>query len=110
MICRTIFTKTRNKAVFHPTAKIPLPPDPIEDISTDFPSSKAEIQDFFHVHESNERNAEIHLSFTMPGTTEAALHGSMKNTLTQNFLWLTSDEFSAKQKDEIGFVQNGNPT
>ena len=46
----------------------------------------------------------------MPGTTKAALHDSMRNTLRQNLLWLTSDELSAKQKDEVGFVQNGNPT
>ena len=46
----------------------------------------------------------------MPGETEAALHNSMRNTLRQNILWLTSDKLSAKQKDEIGFVQNGNPT
>ena len=108
--CKLIFKKTGNKAVFHSTAKIQLPSDPIEDISTDFPSSIAELQDFFHVHEANDRNAEIHLSFTMPGTTEAALHDIMRNTLRQNFLWLTSDELSAKQKDEIGWVQNGNPT
>ena len=46
----------------------------------------------------------------MPGETEAALHNSMRNTLRQNILWLTSDKLSAKQKDEIGFVQNSNPT
>ena len=32
VMCKLIFTKTRNKAVFHPTAKIPLSPDSIEDI------------------------------------------------------------------------------
>ena len=62
------------------------------------------------MYESNERNAEIHLEFTMPGTTEAALHESMKNILTQNSLWLTSDELSAKQKDVIGWIQNDNST
>ena len=70
--------KTRNKVVFHQTAKIPLPSDPIGDISTDIPSSKAELQDFFHVHESDKRNAEIHFAFKIPGTTVAALHDSMK--------------------------------
>ena len=46
----------------------------------------------------------------MPGEIEAALHNSMRNTLRQNFLWLTSDKLSAKQKDEINWIQNGNPT
>ena len=46
----------------------------------------------------------------MPGTTEEALHVSMKNTLKQNSLWLTSDELSAKQKDVIGWIQNDNST
>ena len=108
--CKSIFKKTRSKAIFYATAKIQLPPDPIEDISTDFPFSTAELQDFFHMHKANDRNAEIRLSFTMPGTTEAALHDSMRNTLRQNLLWLTSNELSAKQKDKIGFVQNVNPT
>ena len=102
--CKSIIKKTGNKAVFHSTAKIQLPSDPIEDVSTDFPSSKAELQDFFHMHKCNKRNAEIHLSFKMPGTTEAALHDSKKKFLTQNFLWLTSDELSAKQKDVIGWI------
>ena len=61
--------------------KIPLLPNPIEDISTQFPPSIAKLQDFFHVHELNERNAEIQLAFTMPGTIEDAPHVSMKNTL-----------------------------
>ena len=46
----------------------------------------------------------------MPGTTEEALHVSMKNTLKQYSLWLTSDKLSAKQKDAIGWIQNGNST
>ena len=91
-------------------AKFQLPSSPIEDISKDSPSSKAELQDFFHVHEANNRNADIHLSLTIPGTIEAALHVSMRNTLRQNFLLLTSDELSFKQKDEVDFVQNSNPT
>ena len=98
VISKLINTKTRNKAVFHPTTKIPLLPNPIEDISTHFPPSIAKLQDFFHVHEPNERNAEIHLSFTMPGTSEEALHVSMKNILKKYSLWLTSDELSAIQK------------
>ena len=35
------------KQIFHPTAKIPLPPDPIEDISTHFTSSTAKLQGIF---------------------------------------------------------------
>ena len=46
----------------------------------------------------------------MQGTTEAVLHDSMRNTHRQKKLWLTSDKLSVKQKDEIGFVQNYNPT
>ena len=99
--CKSIYEKTRNKATFFATAKIQLPSSPIEDIFIDFPSSKAELQDFFHVHDANDRNAEIHLSFTMLGTTEAALHDSMRKMLWKNFLWLTSDKLSAKQKDEV---------
>ena len=34
----------------------------------------------------------------------------MVNTLKQNNLYLTSDEIAAKRKDEVDFVQNGNPT
>ena len=79
--CKFIFKKKRNKAIFYSTEKIQLPPDPIENISADFPSSIAELKGFFQVHEANDRNAEIHLSFTMPGTIEAALHDSMRNTL-----------------------------
>ena len=70
VICKLIFTKTRNKVVFHLATKIPLPLDPIGNISTHFPPSTAKLQVFFHVHEPNERNVEIHLAFTMPGTTE----------------------------------------
>ena len=61
--------------------KIQLPSDPIEDISTDFSSSIAELQDFFHVHEGNNRNTENYISFTMPGTTTEVLHDSIRNTL-----------------------------
>ena len=110
VISRTIYTKTGNKAVFHPTTKIPLPPCPIENISTQFPPSIEKLRDFYHVHEINERSAEIHLAFTMPGTTEDALHASMKNTLKQYSLWLTSKELSAKQQVWIGWIQNGNST
>ena len=64
------------------TTKSQLPSDPIEDIYTDILFSKVELQDFFHVHESNKRDEEIHLSFTMPGTTEAALNHSKKTSRT----------------------------
>ena len=110
VIGRTIFTKTSNKAVIYPTTKMPLPPKPIKNISTQFPPSIAKLRDFFHVHEINERSAEIHLAFTMPGTTEDALHASMKNTLKQYSLWLTSKELLAKQQVWIGWIKYGNPT
>ena len=93
------------------TSKTKVSPPPIKNISTDFPSTKVKLQDFFQVHEADTgQNATIYLSFTMPGTTEEALHDSMVNTLKQNNLWLISDELASKQKDEVGFVQNGNPT
>ena len=69
VITRTINTKTGNKAVFHPTTKLPLPPKPIANISKQFLSSIADQRDFFYVYESNASSAEIHLAFTMPGTT-----------------------------------------
>ena len=46
----------------------------------------------------------------MPGTTESVLHDFMVNTLKQNNLWLTSNKLAAKKNDEVGFIQNGNPT
>ena len=98
VITSTINTKTGNKAVFHPTTKLPLPPKPIANISKQFPSSIADQRDFFYLHEINASSAEIHLAFTMPGTTQEDLHASMKNMLKQYFLWLTSEELSAKQQ------------
>ena len=63
------------------------------------------------LHKADTRwHTTIHLSFTMPGTTEWVLHDSMMNTLKKNNLWLTSEEIAATRKDEVGFVQNGNPT
>ena len=102
VISRTIYTKTGNKAVFHPTTKIPLPPNPIANISARFPPSIEKLRDFYHVHEINERSEEIHLAFTIPGTTEDALYASMKNTLKQYSLWLISKQLSAKQQVWIG--------
>ena len=78
VICKLIFTNTKNKVVFHQTTKIPLPSDPIEDVSLHFPPSRAKLQDFFQVHESNKRNVEIHLVFALPGAIEAALHETME--------------------------------
>ena len=83
VISRTIYTKKGNKAVFHPTTKVPLPPNPIANVSAQFPPSIEKLRDFYHVHKINERSAEIHLAFTMLGTTEDSLHASMKNTLKQ---------------------------
>ena len=48
------------------------------------------------------------MSVTMPRTTESVLQESMINTLKQNNLWLNSDKITAKRKDDVGFVQNGN--
>ena len=96
---KSIHKKTGSKARFFPTSKIQLPPPPIENISTDFPSTKAELLDFFQVHKTNSgRHAVIHLSFTMPGTTKTVLHDSIVNTLKQNNIWLTSDEIVTKRK------------
>ena len=110
IITRTIDKKTGNTAVFYPTTKLPLPPKPIANISEQFPSSIADQQDFFYVRENNASNAEIHLAFTMPGTTQEELHASMKNTLKQYSLWLTSKGLAAKQQDLIGLIKNANPT
>ena len=110
VITRTIDKKTGNTAVFYPTTKLPLPPKPIANISKQFPSSIADQQDFSYVRESNTSNAEIHLAFTMPGTTQEELHASMKNTLKQYSLWLTSEELSAIQQVWIGWIKYGNPT
>ena len=97
--CKSINKKTGNKARYFVTSKIQLPSPPIENISTDFPSTKAELQDFFQVHEADTgQHATIRLSFIMLGTTESALHDSIVNTLKQNNLWLTSDKLVAKQK------------
>ena len=46
----------------------------------------------------------------MPGTTEDALHASMKNTLKQYSLWLTSKELSAKTQVWIEWIKNVNYT
>ena len=74
-------------------------------ISTDFPSTRAKLLDFFQVHEADTRqHVTIHLSFTMPQTTESVLHAFMVNTLKPNNLWLTSKEITAMRKDEVGFV------
>ena len=110
IITRTIDKKTGNTAVFYPTTKLPLPPKPIANISEQFPSSIADQQDFFYVRENNASNAEIHLAFTMPGTTQEELHASMKNTLKQYSVWLTSKKLSAKQQVWIGWIKYGNPT
>ena len=84
--------------------------NPIKDISTHFSLSIAKIQDIFHTHKPNERNAETHLVFTMPGTTEEVLHVSIENTFKQYSLWLSSGKLSPNQKDIIGWIQDGNST
>ena len=108
VITSTIDTKTGNKVVFRPTTKLPLPPKPIANISEQFPSSLADQRDFFYLHEINASSAEVHLAFTIPGTTQQDLHASMKNTFKQYFLWLTSEELSAKQQVWIGWIKYGN--
>ena len=110
VVARTIDRKTGHTAIFHPTTKFPLLPKPIANISDNFPPTLTEIQDFFDVQEINPNNAEIHLALTMPGTTHEALHVSMKNTLKQYSLWLTSKGLAAKQQDLIGLIKNANPT
>ena len=74
VITRMINTKTGNKALFHPTTKLPLPPKPISNISEQFPSLIADQRDFFYVHKIIASSVEIHLAFTMPGTTQDDLH------------------------------------
>ena len=111
-ICKSIYKKTGNKTRFFPTSKIQLlPPPPIGNISIDFPPTTAKLQDFFQVHEvDSRRHVEIHLSFTMPGTTKSVLHVFMVNTLKQNNLWLTSNKLAGKRNNGAVFVKNGNPT
>ena len=65
--CKSIFQEDKKQGSISLDYKIPLQLDPIDNISKDF-----------SVHESNIRDKEIHLSFTMPGTTEAALNDSIK--------------------------------
>ena len=110
VVTRTIDKKTGHTATFHPTTKFPLLPKPISNISKNFPLMTTELQDFFDVQEINPSTAEIHLALTMPGTTQEALHASMKNTLKQYSVWLTSKELVAKQQDLIGWIKNANPT
>ena len=106
VIGRTIFMKTRNKAVFYPTTEIPLPPNPIKKNSTQFSPSMTKLRDFFYVHGINDKSGEIHLAFTMQCTIEDAMHVSMKNTLQQYSFWLKSKELSDKQKEVIGWIRN----
>ena len=110
VVAGTIDRKTGHTATFHPTTKFPLRPKPITNISDNFPPTLTEVQNFFDVQEINPSNAEIHLALTMPGTTQEALHASMKNTLKQYSLWLTSEELAAKQQDWLGWLKNGNST
>ena len=82
---------------------------PIKNITTDFPSTPAELQDFFQVYKaSSGLQVKIQLVFKMPGITESALHDSMLNTLKHNNLWLTSDKIAAKRSYDVGFVENRN--
>ena len=107
--CKSISKKIRCKARFSPTTKIQLPPQPIKNITTDFPPTGAKLQDFFQVHKANNgQHVVIHMSSTMLGTTKSALHESMVNTLKQNNVWSNSYEIAAKRKYDVDFVQNGN--
>ena len=107
---RTIDRRTGYKAVFYPTTKLSLPPKPIAKISENFHSSQADQRDFFHVREFNAIRAEVYLAVSMPGTTQEEMHASLKNTLRQYSLWLTSKELSAKIQVWIGYIRNANPT
>ena len=110
VVARTMDKKTGHTATFHPTTKFPLRPKPIANITDNFPPTLTEIQNFFDVQEINPTNAVIHLTLTMPGTTHEALHASMKNTLKQYSLWLTSKELAAEHQDLIGWIKNANLT
>ena len=50
VICKLVYTNTRNKAVFHQTTNILLLPNPIEDTCTQYFTSIANLQDLFHYH------------------------------------------------------------
>ena len=102
VMTRTIDKRTGYKAVFYPTTKLSLSPKPIANISENFPSSQADQRDIFYVREFNASKAEVHLAISIPGTTQEELHASLKNTLRQYSLWLTSEELSAKTQVWIG--------
>ena len=109
--CKSIYKKIGSKARFSPTSKIQLSPPSIKNISTDFPTTRAKLIDSFQVHKADTgRHVTIYLSCTMSGTPESVLYDSMVNILKQNNIWLTSKEIAATRKDEVGFIQNGNPT
>ena len=65
--CSTIFKKTGCKATFFSTTEIQPPPQPIKNITTDFPSTPAELQDSFQVYKASSRlQVKMHVEFTMP--------------------------------------------
>mgnify|MGYP001370034886 CR=1 FL=1 len=110
VVAKTMDKRTGHTATFHPTTTFPLRPNPIKNITDNFPTSLAEVQDFFDVHEINPNNAVIKVALTMPGTTHKALYESMKNTLKQYSLWLSSEELAAEHQDLIAWIMNSNPT
>ena len=92
VVTRTIDSKTGFTAVFHPTTKRKYPPQPIANISDNFPASQTEVRDFFEVQHCSTTKAEVYLAFSMQDTLQKELHDSLKNTLKEYSLWLTSAE------------------
>ena len=83
VMTKTIDKKSGFTVVFHPTTKRKFPPKPIANISENFPSSQADLRDFFYVRQFSTTRAEVYLAFSMPGTTQEELYASLKNTLKE---------------------------
>ena len=105
-----IHHKSNGEAIFYPTTIVHPKPAPITNITTNFPSTAAQLEDFFQVNKINNTHSyKISFAISFSGMTDMEMYTSMKNTLKHNNLWLASDKISANTFDDIGFVENSNP-
>ena len=110
VVTKTINRKTGFTAVFYPTTKGKYPPQPIANISANFPASQTEVRDFFEVRHFSATKAEVYLAFSMKDSLQKELHDSLKNTLKEYSLWLTSAELESMTPVWVGWIQAANPT
>ena len=70
--------KTNGEALFYPTTKVYPKPAPITNIKANFPSTAAELEDFFRINKiDNTHSFKISFAISFSGMTDMEMHASL---------------------------------